>query len=224
MASQKSKQKAIEYLIEFILVIVGISIAFWLSELAEESKKKELEVQYLQDLMEDLKEDVELIDYLTLLNQDVAETLGKALEYYARSDKPMNLDSLTTYADAIGKLNLFQPQNFTYLSLKQSGDFKIIKDHNIRKKLIRLYSSYETVDLEQKSLMKALDDHYYPVYFENYEQVTGKVINKDFFEGPFVSNFLKLSHSQTNNILVYFERSKTLAKQTIELIETRLER
>ena len=224
MTSQKSKQKAIEYLIEFILVIVGISIAFWLSELAEESKKKELEVQYLQDLMEDLKEDVELIDYLTLLNQDVAETLGKAIDYYTRPDKQMNLDSLTFYADAIGKLNLFQPNNFTYLSLKQSGDFKIIKDHIIRKKLIRLYSSYETVDLEQKNLMKALDDHYYPVYFKNYERVTGKVINKEFFEGPYISNYLTLSHSQTNNILVYFERSKTLAKQTIELIETRLER
>ena len=63
MTSQKSKQKAIEYLIEFILVIVGISIAFWLSELAEESKKKELEVQYLQDLMEDLKKrDLDLKD------------------------------------------------------------------------------------------------------------------------------------------------------------------
>ena len=219
MAGQNKKQKVIEYLIEFVLVIVGISIAFWLSELAEESKKDEIEQQYLQDLKEDLVEDIELLEYLTLLNQGKAATLSSALSYYTDPKKEMNLDSLTTYANVIGNLNLFQPNNFTYLSLKQSGDFKIIKDHDIRKKLVRLYSSYETVDLEQQNLMKALDDHYYPEYFKNYEMISGKVINKAFFEGPYVSNFLAFSYQQTNNILVFFERSKSLAEQTIELIE-----
>jgi len=219
MADLNKKQKAVEYFIEFILVIVGISIAFWLSELAEESKKDEIELQYLQDLKEDLNEDIELLDYLTLLNQGKAEVLANALSYYTTPNKKMNLDSLTTYAEVIGNLNLFQPNNFTYLTLKQSGDFKIIKDHDIRKKLVRLYSSYETIELEQQNLMNALDDHYYPVYFENYELVSGKVINKEFFKGPYMSNFLAFSYNQTNSVLVYFERSKTLAEQTIALID-----
>lgn len=224
MASLNNRQKAIEYLIEFILVIVGISIAFWLSELAEDAKKDELEKQYLQDLKEDLIEDIELLDYLTLLNQDKAEKLNRALSYYVNPNVKLNLDSVTTYAAVIGNLNMFQPNNFTYVSLKQSGDFKIIKDHDIRKTLVKLYSSYETVDLEQQNLMRALDDHYYPEYFKNYEMISGKVINEAFFKGPYVSNFLAFSHNQTNNILVYFERSKTLAEQTVALIDEDLKK
>ena len=222
MAGLSNRQKAFEYLIEFILVIVGISIAFWLNELAEDSKKDELEMQYLQDLKEDLMEDIELLDYLTLLNQDKADKLSRALSYYVDPDIKLNLDSVTTYAGVIGNLNMFQPNNFTYVSLKQSGDFKIIKAHDIRKTLVKLYSSYETVDLEQKNLMQALDDHYYPEYFKNYEMISGKVVNKQFFEGPYLSNFLAFSYNQTNNILVYFERSKTLAQQTVALIEEEL--
>lgn len=219
MAGFNQKQKALEYFIEFILVIVGISIAFWLNELAEDAKKEELEKQYLMDLKEDLQEDLELLGYLTLLNQEKAEVLQKALSYYSNPSKTMNLDSLTTYAGVIGNLNLFQPHNFTYVSLKQSGDFKIIKDHDIRKHLVKLYSSYETVDLEQNNLMRALDDHYYPEYYKHYAMITGKVTNEEFFKGPYVSNFLAFSLNQANNILVYFERSKSLAEQTIALID-----
>lgn len=221
MANSK-RQKALEYFIEFILVIVGISIAFWLNEQAEESKKDKLEVQYLEDILEDLTADIELIEYLTILSQDKTNNLKRALTYFSDEPDALPFDSLPVYTPVIGNLNIFQPNNFTYISLKQSGDFKIIKDHDIRKHLVQLYSSYESIDLEQNNLMKALDDHFYPQYFQNFEMTSGTVINPEFFKSPFLSNFLDFAYNQTNTILVYFERSKTLAEQTVDLIEERL--
>ena len=70
--------------------------------------------------------------------------------------------------------------------------------------------------------MRALDDHFYPRYFENYELGTGAVKNIEFFKSPFVSNFFSFAYSQTNTILVYFERSKSIAEETIALIEAQI--
>lgn len=222
MANNKARQKALEYLIEFILVIVGISIAFWLSEKAEDNKKDKLEVQYLEDLKEDLQSDIDLIEYLTSLNQSKTVELNKALTYLAGQPSELTKDSIPAYAIAIGNLNLFYPNNFTYISLKQSGDFKIIKNHDVRKLLVRLYSSYESLEREQSNLVNALDDHFFPEYFRNYELLTGKIINQAYFESAHLSNFMAFTANQTNSILVYFERSQTIAEKTIDLINAEL--
>lgn len=222
MAGTKARQKVLEYLIEFILVIVGISIAFWLSERAEDNKKDKLEVQYLEDLKEDLQADIDLIDYLAILNQGKTAELEKALTYLAGQPSELTLDSIPYYGQAIGNLNFFYPNNFTYISLKQSGDFKIVKNHDVRKLLVRLYSSYETLEREQSNLINALDDHFFPKYFDSYELITNKVVDLSYFGSPNFSNFMAFTASQTNTILVYFERSKTIAEQTIKLIDEEL--
>lgn len=215
----KTRQKILEYFIEFILVIFGISIAFWLNELTEESKKDELEVQYLQDILEDLKADVELLDYLALLNQSKITELEGGVSMFIEGREKVNPDSIPQYTKIIGNLNLFYPNNFTYITLKQSGDFKIIKNHDIRKRLVQLYSSYESIEFEQVNLTKALDDHFYAEYFLNYDMINDKVVNRKFMTSSYISNFIAFSLNQTNTISVFFERSKTIAEQTIKLIE-----
>lgn len=223
MGRIKAKQKIVEYLIEFILVIVGISIAFWLSEQAEENKKDQLEIRYLGDIKEDLQADIDLLDYLTMLNQEKTSELEKALNYLSGKPSTITPDSIPFYSQMIGNLNLFYPNNFTYISLKQGGDFKIIKNHDTRKLLVRLYSSYETLEREQTNLVNALDNHFFPEYFKHYELLTGKVVTPAYFKSPALSNFMEFTSSQTNTILVYFERSKTIAEQTIKLINEELE-
>ncbi|GAB5527172.1 MAG: hypothetical protein Roseis2KO_50440 [Roseivirga sp.] len=223
MGSIKARQKTLEYFIEFILVIVGISIAFWLSELAEEKKKDELEIQYLKDILEDLQADVELIDYLTLLNQSKTTELERGVRMFQQDRKKINADSVPQYTQIMGNLNLFSPNNFTYITLKQSGDFKIIKNHDIRKRLVQLYSSYESIEFEQVNLTQALDDHFYSEYFDNYDMINDRIVNREFMTSSYISNFIAFSLSQTNSVLVFFERSKTIAEQTIALIEEELE-
>lgn len=224
MGSIKARQKTLEYIIEFILVIVGISIAFWLSELAEEKKKDKLEIQYLKDILEDLQADVELIDYLTLLNQSKTTELERGVRMFQKNRASINPDSIPQYTRIMGNLNLFSPNNFTYITLKQSGDFKIIKNHDIRKRLVQLYSSYESIEFEQVNLTQALDDHFYSEYFNNYDMINDRIVNRQFMTSSYISNFIAFSLSQTNSVLVFFERSKTIAEQTIQLIEQELDK
>ncbi len=223
MESIKARQKTLEYFIEFVLVIVGISIAFWLSELAEEKKKDKLEVQYLKDILEDLQADVELIDYLTLLNQSKTTELERGVRMFQQDRRKINPDSVPQYTQIMGNLNLFSPNNFTYITLKQSGDFKIIKNHDIRKRMVQLYSSYESIEFEQVNLTQALDDHFYSEYFNNYDMINDRIVNREFMTSSYISNFIAFTLNQTNSILVFFERSKTIAEQTIALIEEDLE-
>ena len=224
MAKGSVRRKALEYFIEFVLVVVGISIAFWLSERSEENKKDRLEKQYLSDLLEDLEADVDLLEYLDALNQQKLEFLSRGAAFYTDPNTNLTVDSIPKYADKIGNLHIFDPNDFTYSTLQQSGDFKIIKSHDVRKQLIKLYSSYETIDVEQTNLVQALDDNYYPTYFENYEMMTDRIANPQFFRSTFMSNFLAFTINQTNTIMVYFERSRNIAGQTCELIRKELEK
>lgn len=219
---QKGKtRKTFEYFLEFFIVILGICIAFWLGEQAEKAKENRLEDQYLADLQEDIETDLDLIEYLNLLHQSKTEHIQKAVDFLAGRSSNLSVDSIPTYVQDMITLDLFYPDDFTYGSLRQSGDFKLVKSQDIKKHLVRLYSSYESIEKEQNDLKSALDNNFFPMYFKNFNTASEKIINRNYFKSSELASFMVFTLERMNTISVYYERSQTIAEQTLALFSAK---
>lgn len=210
----RSSEKIKDYFIEFFIVLLGITIAFWLSNLGEEKKDRRLESLYLEDLRNDLNEDLEELRYCIALNTSKRATLSKAIAYYQGNDNGTTMDSLISYAGLIGNYFHFNPNDYTYISLQQSGDFKIISSRDVKTSLVELYKLYEFIEREQFNVLYALDENYFPVLMRSLDMVTGEVVNPNYF----TSTEFKNNMGFTINEITTLTRMYKTAEEKIELI------
>lgn len=216
MLQKRKTRQTFEYFLEFFIVILGICIAFWLGEQAEKAKENRLEDQYLEGLKEDLQADLDLIEYLNLLHQNKTQHIQEAVDFLAGEPSNLSVDSIPNYVQDMISLDLFYPDDFTYRSLQESGDFKLVKSQALKKHLVQLYSSYESIEKEQNDLKSALDNNFFPTYFKNFNTASGEIVNKNYFKSSELASFMVFTLERMNTISVYYERSQIIAGQTLE--------
>jgi len=79
------KQHWTNYLIELSIVIIGITIAFWLNSLADAVNNKKQKVSYLTDIKNDLKTDSLRLTNNIRNNKNKSKILIKSLELIKRT-------------------------------------------------------------------------------------------------------------------------------------------
>lgn len=205
-----------DYLIEFFIVLLGITIAFWLSNLGEKKKEKELEALYLEDIRSDLKEDQEDLAYCIEENKQKLITLSKAITYYQGENNGTNLDSLVKYAGLIGNYFHFNPNDYTYISLQQSGDFKILTSRELKSSLIELYKLYDFIEREQVNVLDALDGNYFPVLMRNLDMVTGQVVNPGYFTSTEFKNNMGFVINEVSTLIRMYNTANDKINSLLE--------
>ncbi|MBO3697825.1 hypothetical protein [Roseivirga sp. E12] len=206
-----------DYFIEFIIVILGITIAFWLSNLGEAKKERALEAQYIVDLRSDLQKDADYLSTSIESNKRKLRLLSKAISFFQRQESNLTYDSMPTYGDLIGNYNFFEPNESTYLSLQQSGDFKVFKNKDFKKALIELYRSYDLIEREHINLAGALDDNFYPQFMSSYDFINNEIIHVDYFKTPLFRNFVGFTMNETSLLNRYYENAKTRIDRILEM-------
>lgn len=205
-----------DYFIEFFIVLLGITIAFWLSNLGEQKKERELEALYLEDIRSDLNEDLEDLAYCIEKNEQKLFTLSKAIAYYQGENNGTNLDSLVNYAGLIGNYFHFNPNDYTYISLQQSGDFKILTSRELKGSLIELYKLYDFIEREQVNVLDALDGNYFPILMRNLDMVTGQVVNPGYFTSTEFKNNMGFIINEVSTLIRMYKNANDKINSLLE--------
>lgn len=155
------KQDLLKYLFEFIVIVISITVSFWLNELSiqnieNEEREKVLEniemelfdlKKYCQERLNTWNQDIEL--FSTFLAEDLDQTRIKAVT----SSKNRIEYNLIYY-------RAFEPPMNRYISIINSGDIKLIKSEKLKEILSRLHtynlSSLKTTVDYEKSLKEQL--------------------------------------------------------------------
>jgi len=212
------KRKFGDYVIEFCIVLLGITIAFWLSNLGEKAKERRLEKVYLQQLNEDITEDINVMMKAISFNNIKITSLNTGVNYIYKNSKSLSTDSVEKYTLQCGNYNFFYPTSNSYVTLQQSGDLKIIRDQELKKKLIVLYQSYEIIKTEQLNIVQALDDNLYPLLYESYDMITEEITDSEFFKSTKCTNFVAFTLDSTSQMNDLYKYSKRLAEATSDWI------
>ena len=135
------KKYLVKYSLEFLVIVLGISISFWLNQIAVEGEIKQQRSRLLENLLLEVEEiEKYCADRLKIWNQDV-EIYSKLLEE--------NLDIEAIEELAISKSRVeynliyyrdFSPPMSRYESMVNTGDLKYINSEEISDLLTRLHN------------------------------------------------------------------------------------
>lgn len=125
---------------EVIIVIIGISIAFALSNWAESNQASKVEKLYLKNLEKDLSNDLDSLNKnIYLLGQNLDDI--NQLRPHLGREIP-GRDTIFGKVFRIAGTIAFIPEDATYHTLVNSGDFKLISDFELKSAIEKHYREY----------------------------------------------------------------------------------
>ncbi len=184
-----------DHLVNLVVVIVGISIAFGLNRYSENKKEEKLEQEYLKSFSEDLKDDVAQLQHIMDTSSYWMNNNQRLTEVVIQND--FEHDSLFFFVISLYQLVEFTPSNNTFQTLMSSGNFYLIDDFELRKKITSLYNSqYEDISYLDK-LHRDLQMNKLSPYLNENVKYSGRPViqNKEFLKDNY---FINLAFNNLN--------------------------
>lgn len=153
------------YLIEVVVIIVGISITLVLEEWRDKSKEGELEKVYLSNLAGDIEADLQSLHYAAS-NTDTLMAAGEEIREFERDPEGHALTGFRLNQDVRKLLDRpnFLSNDATFSDLKSSGNLHLVKDITLKSLLFSYYSKAENIhriqDAEQAATINLIAGYF----------------------------------------------------------------
>lgn len=131
---------------ELLIVTAGITLAFGLNSMAEERKEDQKRITYLNGIKADLEDDAAMLDSTTAEIRNRLKTLYAMMPYF--KGRTTGKDSALMKFFGVVDPVRFLPHKSTVQSLKYSGDLNLIKDIELKNRIVELYDRYDLVEEE----------------------------------------------------------------------------
>ena len=202
------KKKTVDWkskFIDLLIVIIGITIAFQLNNFNETSKSKHKERDYLKSFFEESnvnKSDLSLALNYSIENQYALDSLVNML--LSKEFDKQKIKMLSAKMMAIAD---FHPSLTTMENIKSSGEFELIRNVDLRKKLIETYDSYETTGQFEKLLFDYVNLYITPFFFKNIRFSDFSSIEEDFIKDVEFENIVLGYQALLNQKIAGYERT-----------------
>jgi Family of unknown function (DUF6090) len=163
-------------IIDLFVVIVGVSIAFTLSNWQLSNQSDQIQQHYLISLRNDLLKDQAILSNDIKLLRKQIYGVNKLFEY---SNGKLNAtDSLDEYMKGILHQGTFYPNNFTFQSIIQSGNITNFEDLDFVRDLTELYNgSYVQIKELEGVSMRSFEEH-----------IIGKIISGESLDDTYLKS------------------------------------
>ena len=134
--NKKVKKYLLKYFLEFLVIVMGISVSFWLSNYQESVDNAEKEIQVYNDLfngISSLDMGIKERTFAFKFDSDIIENLLGLSDF-----NKYNYDDLMT---AVTDWRGFGQNQETYSTLKEEGSLKYIVSKELKVKLEKFYGS-----------------------------------------------------------------------------------
>jgi hypothetical protein len=197
------------YLIEIVVIILGISITLALEEWRDNRKENQLEQVYLKNLVADVESDIKTLEYTSNSTKKLLEQGNELLTFTRNPDgKEISYERLNTDIRDILSRPRFTSRDVTFSDLKSSGNLHLLKDIPLKSLLFSYYSEtqliHEIQDAEQQATITLSG-----AYFLKWFPFDYKINVAHPFESDRIPVYLK-SIEFNNNILLRVSNRKEL--------------
>lgn len=220
------KRRWAEYLIEILVLIIGISLSLFFNDWRAEQIDRKTEKHILQSIQENLIADTIMLD------------VGlKQLDFIIKGHKKMlagevEKDSSARYIDNFATYTMFKGQDVGYQELKQSQSSRIIQNRDLLKKIIahyeqKLLAISEWGDIDEQFVLeevlpflnKNMTYSESNFLYDDYETTKRLLLNDNYFK-----NMIKSGRLFKEIIRHFHVKMKVETKVLIEEIEKELEK
>jgi hypothetical protein len=155
------KKYIIKYSIEFVVIILGITVSFWLNELSIDNQNEEERIKVLTSLQMEIDE---IKYYCDGRKRTWEMDISLLNEFLYPSNKIFNIDSVLKKTTSKIRIEtfiilyrVFDPPMNRYYSIINSGDLKYVKSDKVKEILSRLHNttfSYVETAVEHEKQLK----------------------------------------------------------------------
>ncbi|MEN2284311.1 hypothetical protein AAGF08_19360 [Algoriphagus sp. SE2] len=205
-------------LIDLLIVIIGITIAFQLNNFNESNKTNAQERDYLKSFHEEnIDNELALASALefALKTKNDIDTLKQVL-----LSKNYEDDRIKNLSASMMALSDFHPSLVTMESITESGEFKLISDLEYREKLIDTYNSYQTTSQLESILSDYVNEYVTPFFFRNIRFSDFSSLHDNFQESPEFENIVIGYDALLTQKLKGYEENLKKLKELNQLLTT----
>ncbi len=218
------KSKWAEYIIEIIVLIIGISLSLFFNDLRAEKLDRKNETLILQSIQENLTADTAMLEIHIKQIDFLLNGHSKMLEGNIAAD------SAALYIDNFATYSLFEGQDVGYQELKQSQSSRIITNRVLLQKIITHYEQKLPAVNEWNSLDKQFVlDEILPFLNKNMKYSEAKYLYDDYEttnqlleSDDYFKNMIKSGLMFKQIIKQFYMHTNTETKKLINAIEEEL--
>ena len=217
ISKQTFKSSIARGFFEFFLIVLGVTIALWLENVAEEFKETEIEHQYLLGFQNDVRLDIIRLSRTINYNQTIASKVNNLLAKLMANQ--LQEKNLMEDISPLMNYDFFSPNDFTLTSIRESGDFRLLKDTAVKRKIIQLKRAYDDINSFQNNFQKALDDQIVPMFVDNINMTNGKLVNSTFLSDHKLANITGYTLNDVNTRIELYQSTLNLAESLHQLLQ-----
>ena len=157
----KRKDWFIKYSLEFIVIVLGISVSFWLNQVSTNKQNNNERIKVLNSLQKEAKE---INDYCAERKTNWQNDIAILNAFINPINQQFNFETIKNLTQSKSRIQfnliyyrVFEPPTNRYHSIINSGHLKYIKSEKIKEMLSRIhitYSSYVQTTIEYEKQLK----------------------------------------------------------------------
>jgi len=209
------------WILEILMIVIGINVALWFEGWFQDLQDAEIAERYIADLRDDLLTNIENLDFVIEKGEAKSQRTAQYIELMPTIAQLAPLE----LAQAIytpPNYQFFVPSDFTYRSMQESGDFRLLRNAGIKKSILRLDRRHKDIGLLQKNYLQALDDGYIPLMMNRFDIATMRVTDPTLLHDQMFRNFFVYTKQDTDNIVAMYRLARSESEQLVRLIDADL--
>ena len=207
--------------LEILMIVVGINVALWFESWFQDLQDAEIEGEYLADLRDDLLTDIGNLDRVIESGEAKSQRSAQIIELMPNiSDLPPEQQAQAIYTPP--NYQFFEPSDFTYRSMQESGDFRLLRNARIKKSILKLDRRHKDIAMTQRNFLQAIDDGYIPLMMNRFDIATMTVTDPALLDDQLFRNFFVYTKQDTDTMVALYQAARSQSRELVELIEEQL--
>jgi hypothetical protein len=208
-------------LVEILMIVIGINVALWFEGWFEDLRDAEMEFHYLSDLRDDLRSDIQKLDDTIKFNTNKVNNIGDII---GKLDRLVELppEEQSSIIFAPSSYGFFQPSDFTYRSMQESGDFRLLANASIKKRILQLNRNHDDIASLQDNFLQALDSGYIPLIMDSFDILNSRVVDPSILENVAFRNFFVYTVQDTQSMVRAYKVARQRSSDLLAEIDAEL--
>jgi hypothetical protein len=208
-------------LVEILMIVIGINVALWFESWFQDLENAEIEERYLADLRDDLLTDIENLESVVRIGEAKSQQLLQFIDLMptiAELSPEEQAQAIFTPPN----YQFFVPSDFTYRSMQESGDFRLLRNAEIKKSVLKLDRRHKDIALTQKNFLQAMDDGYIPLMMNRFDIATMRVTDPTLLQDQLFRNFFLYTKQDTDTMVALYRLARSQSEELVALIDEQL--
>ena len=213
--------RAPNLLLEILMIVIGINVALWFESWFQDLQDAEIAERYLADLRDDLLTDIRNLDSVIKNGEAKLQQTAKIIELMPTfTDLSPEQQAQAIYTPP--NYQFFVPSDFTYRSMQESGDFRLLRNSEIKKSILKLDRRHKDIAVIQKNYLQAMDDGYIPLMMNSFDIATMTITDPALLQDQLFRNFFVYTEQDTDAMVAMYRLARSQSEELVDLIEEEL--